>query len=142
MMRLRTSSLLVTLCLFVAVALAGCLTAEPAPPDLSAAAIGPPPGDYKTQIPEYFKPSLLDPYSAVYQFREPVRGWERGNDGIMKVFWAVCGTLYAKNRFGGYADPSPFLTIFSQERIVGLVGESSVVSRRCTAWYGAEGARQ
>jgi hypothetical protein len=47
MMRLRTSSLLVTLCLFVAVALAGCLTAEPAPPDLSAAAIGPPPGDYK-----------------------------------------------------------------------------------------------
>jgi len=134
--------------LLAAVSLFGCLAVEPPPLDLSAVSIGPPPEDYATQIREYFKPSLLDPYSAVYEMRSPVRGWERANDGVMRVIWAVCGTVNAKNRLGGYVGQRPFLTMFHQARIIGgLIDHeppkymTSAIVERCSAWYGAAGSR-
>ena len=144
-MRLRASR-----CVMVCavVALAGCLSVEPVPPELLTASIGPPPEDYESQIRDYFRPSLLDPYSAVYEARKPVRGWERDNDGVMRVFWAVCGTVNSKNRFGGYVGQRPFLTMFNQARIIGgLIDHeppkymTSAIVERCKAWYGAEGSR-
>jgi hypothetical protein len=131
-----------------AVALAGCLSVEPAPPELLTTSIGPPPADYETQIRDYFRSSLFDPYSAVYETRKPVRGWGRADDGVMRVFWAVCGTVNAKNRFGGYVGQRPFLAMFNQARIIGGLMDNeppkymtSTVVKQCTAWYGAEGSR-
>src|SRR5262245_49168637 len=118
--------------------MAGCFGLPPKPPDLYAVQIGPPPENYEDQIRNYFKPSLLDPYSAMYEFSGPVRGWDQDNNGIAKVFWVVCGTVNAKNRFGGYVGQRPFLAIFDRARIVfGLIGESSAVPQRCKAWYAA-----
>jgi hypothetical protein len=76
--------------------------------------IGPPPEDYETQIKQYFRPSRLDPCSAVYEMRAPVRGWERANDGVMRVIWVVCGTVNAKNRFGGYVGQRHSLLCFTR----------------------------
>jgi len=72
----RRASLLVALCILAAVSLSGCLSVPPRPPDLHTVSIGPPPGDYEAQIQQYFRSSLLDPYSAVYEIRTPTRGWE------------------------------------------------------------------
>jgi len=84
----------------------------------------------------------------VYEMRAPVRGWERANDGVMRVMWAVCGTVNAKNRFGGYVGQRPFLTMFHQARVViGFIDHkppkytTSFVVGRCTAWYGPAGTR-
>ena len=132
-----------------AVALSGCLSREPAPPQLLTVSIGPPPEDYETQIRDYFRPSLLDPDSAVYEARKPVWGWERVNDRVMYGFWAVCGTVNAKSRFGGYVGQRPFMSMFDRRgRIIGGQIDqdppkyvTSGIVEGCSAWYSGTGAR-
>jgi hypothetical protein len=65
----------------------------------------------------------------------------------MRVFWAVCGTVNAKNRFGGYVGQRPFMSMFDRGRIIGgLIDHeppkymTSAIVERCTAWYSGTGA--
>ena len=93
---------------------AGC--ARPSPADL--ADYGPRPIDYQDIVKRHYDQRLFDPYSAVYEFGEPNSGWLRGSVfSSPKYGWLVCGTLNAKNRFGGYVGVKPFVVLINNGRV-------------------------
>ena len=62
---------------------------------------GPYPDNYQSIIKAVFNDILFDPYSAQYEFYEPVKfGVKIGGHPIGG--WLVQLTVNAKNRFGGY----------------------------------------
>jgi hypothetical protein len=101
------------LCLVLLV-VAGCVSASP-PPTLASVDIGPPPVGYDPEIKALFDAMLKDPYSAVYTFQRPVRSWFFDET---QMNWAVCGTLNAKNTFGGYVGARPFAVFYRHGRMV------------------------
>jgi hypothetical protein len=129
------------LCLVLLVA-AGCVSASP-PPTLATANIGPPPVGYESGIKALFAASLKDPYSAVYTFQRPVRSWFFDET---QMNWAVCGTLNAKNAFGGYVGARPFAVFYRHGQMVEtsltlteFFGRSQNPSAGplCAKWHGA-----
>jgi hypothetical protein len=132
------------LCLVLLVA-AGCVSATP-PPTLATANIGPPPVGYEPEIKALFDGGLKDPYSAVYTFQRPVRSWFYDET---QMNWAVCGTLNAKNAFGGYVGARPFAVFYRHRPMVEtsltlteFFGRSQNPSagRLCAKWHEAGAA--
>lgn len=99
----------VPILLIVLIGCAACgkrLTIE----ELKNSDFGPYPNNYEEIIKSYYSKTLFDPYSAKYTFEEPIKRYVRGGT----IFgWAVCGTLNAKNRFGGYVGTKRFWVIIS-----------------------------
>ncbi len=78
--------------------------------ELRSADFGPYPNNYKEIIKAYYSKILFDPYSAHYTFEEPIKRYVRGGE----IFgWAVCGTINARNRFGGYVGAKRYWVIIS-----------------------------
>jgi hypothetical protein len=89
----------------------GCATA-PTAQQLASADYGPTPDNYSELIQSQFRPTLFDPYSAVYEFGKPVRTWTD------RPVWVVCGTVNAKNRLGGYVGAAPFYVEIREGSII------------------------
>jgi hypothetical protein len=126
--------------LVLAAVSAGCISATP-PPNLATASIGPPPAGYEETIKAAVSSHLKDPYSAVYTFQRPVRSWAFGEEQIM---WAVCGTVNAKNSFGGYVGARPFVVYYKYGRVVdtwfreiNTPNEHFGIDRECAKWHAA-----
>src|SRR5882724_775526 len=102
--------------LALAILLPGCAL-NPTPEQLAAADFGPMPESYQQIIMTTFSQTLFDPYSAVYQFSAPSQGWSRTFNEFT-YGWAVCGTLNAKNRFGGYVGATPFFVLIRHGQIM------------------------
>jgi hypothetical protein len=103
-----------TTILAVSLLISGCV-ARPSVQQVATADYGQPPSNYQESIRGRISPSLFDPYSAVYQFAAPVRKWTRESPfESFRPGWAVCGTVNAKNRFGGYVGITPFAAKFEQ----------------------------
>ena len=124
----------------LAAASAGCISATP-PPNLATVSIGSPPVGYEETIKTAISHHLKDPYSAVYTFQRPVRSWAFGDEQIR---WAVCGTVNAKNSFGGYVGAPPFVVYYKNGRAVDAYfnevdrpNEHFSVSRECAKWHAA-----
>lgn len=106
-----------------ALALGGCLTVEPpssfelglrdkAPAPASRAAV-------EEAVKAAAAATLLDPYSAQYVFQDPVRSIYA--DYSDRMFgWFVCGTVNAKNRFGGYVGATTFMAHLSGADVVSV----------------------
>lgn len=115
---------------------AGCAarTATLTREQLARAPIGPPPTQYETRVRDYFARHLRDPGSAIYSLSPPVRGWEDD-----RVVWAVCGTVNARNAFGWYAGPRPFVAFFEGDALRGMIDRyrttDSPFVRACEAWH-------
>jgi hypothetical protein len=113
--------------IIVVIALTGCAT--PIPPEVIAHANygAPPPKNYREMIKKEFSHTLIDPTSPLYEFSRPVKGYTRQSPmfNTQQVFgWQVCGTVNAKNRFGGYVGAVPFFVLFKNGVIIEhLVGE-------------------
>ena len=86
----------------------GCASA-PTAEDIKSADYGPHPDNYEQIIKDYFSTKLFDPYTAKYTFTNPRKGYNRL--GGLKYGWYVCGTVNAKNRFGGYVGAKPFYVL-------------------------------
>lgn len=95
------------------------------PPDVNAGNAGPYPANYKDLMADYIKTTFFDPYSLRdVKLSKPFpsrTGWGVG--------WAVCLTLNAKNRMGGYTGLSTDYyeidgsTVERQDRFVPFVGD-------------------
>ena len=101
--------------------LASCVT-TPSPDQIANADYGPPPpANYEAMIKSWYDKTLIDPESARYTFAEPAKSYVKSSPlmGVRETFgWRVCGTINAKNRFGGYTGQSPFITMFKNGAIV------------------------
>jgi hypothetical protein len=96
--------------ILMVVLLLGCATAmdfRPNPQDRADSNFGPYPDNYKEITKEYLSRNLFDPYSAVYTFNAPLKVRMAG--GPSPFGWAVCGTINAKNRLGGYVGAGDYL---------------------------------
>ena len=78
--------------------------------ELKNSDFGPYPNNYEEIIKAYYSNTLFDPYSAQYTFEEPIKRYVRAGE----IFgWAVCGTINAKNRFGGYVGAERYWVMIS-----------------------------
>lgn len=87
------------------------------------------PSNYEQIVKDFYSRSLFDPYSAVYTFQSPVRGWAGSARGI-QYGWYVCGTLNAKNRMGGYVGVKPFYALIRHGSVVDE-WMGSMAAQRC-----------
>jgi hypothetical protein len=96
--------------------------------------------DWRRQVDDYFAKRLRDPYSAV---KEVTRGPRRAKvrEDVYTVWdgWAVCMSVNAKNGYGGYAGAKPYLFVFGEHRILGVIDKAddsfwfrSVVTEECS----------
>jgi len=110
----------ITLSLMCALLLGGCTTISPQ--EAATAHFGTVPVDYETQIKNFMAGQLKDPYSAMYTFTPPRRGyWQDGMIyGGKKHFGyiAVIG-VNAKNSFGGYTGEQVRYLCIEHGRVVG-----------------------
>ena len=102
----------------VAVGLAGCASASPPAPAAAPAATKEPPGTPTTLTPQQVKiiqdgvrASLKDPDSA--KFSGAILAAKRLNGDI-----DACGTVNAKNSYGGYVGAGPFFAKFRDGKVV------------------------
>jgi len=95
---------------------------------------GPYPSDgYEERIKDHFKGRLIDPTSPIYTFTQPVKRWHGGVVifGIERGYgWRVCGTVNAKNRFGGYTGAQLFYVLIRHDMIV-FADISPLWDKRC-----------
>jgi len=104
-----------TILLIAAIFLVSGCAKPPTTAELNSADYGPKPEVYKEAIKAYYNSKLLDPYSSMFTFTEPRKGWSGPNT----VYgWKVCGTVNGKNRMGGYAGAKPFYVLFRNGEIV------------------------
>ena len=98
--------------------LSGCATSpRPTQEQVNAADCGPMPVSYKESIKQIIDGRLSDPYSAVYTFSSPQKSWNRST-GQPIYGWRVCGTVNAKNKFGGYVGATPFYALIRDEEVM------------------------
>ena len=96
--------------LMIALLLVSCVTGasfKPSPEQAANANFGDYPNNYEEIVKNHYADNLFDPYSAVYTFNKPVKVRMAG--GPSPFAWAACGTINAKNRFGGYVGARNFL---------------------------------
>jgi len=80
---------------------------------------------------------LVDPYSAMYTFKAPVKSW--WVMGGQHVFgFAICGTVNAKNRMGGYVGAAPYVVFYKNGSTVGYTGSittmgGEAIANKCSA---------
>jgi len=124
--------------------MAACASRQPTQEQLSAANWGSLPPNYQDMVRAHIGAALKDPYSAVFEFRQPVASWARLIGGDTEYAWVVCGTLNAKNSFGGYAGAQPFYAAIRDGRVISAdfsnperygIHADWIVSR-CNEYYG------
>ena len=113
---MRIARLIRVAILVMAIFISACHV-RPTPEQISGADYGPYPNDYETIIKDHYSRSLFDPYSAVYTFNNPRKGW-RSQFGTVKYGWVVCGSINAKNRYGGYVGTKPFYVMIHYNGVI------------------------
>jgi len=105
-----------------ALLLSGCATAV-SKQEAATARFEPLPDNYQQLIREFNVGRLKDPYTAVYRFGQPRRGyWQDGIAlGGKKHFgYIVPVGINARNSFGGYVGEQMFYYGYENGRIVGV----------------------
>jgi len=105
--------------------LCSCATV-PTREQIDAADCGPFPSGHEEAIKAIISPRLLDPYSAMFTFTRPKKGWNgMGSEPIYG--WFLCGTVNAKNRLGGYVGAQPFYAMIRNDVVVRLVHQGITI---------------
>lgn len=91
-------------------------TPKPTREQIDAADCGPSPTNQEELIRGIMEHRLFDPYSAVYVFSKPEKGWNNMG-GEPKFGWKFCGTINAKNQMGGYVGAKPFYAMVNNGRV-------------------------
>ncbi len=77
------------------------------------------PKNYEKIIKDYFAGILKDPGSPTFAFTKPPT---QSYDGYLnkenRFGYVVCGTVNAKNSYGGYTGPEPFYIFLRNDRII------------------------
>jgi hypothetical protein len=123
---------LVFRCLPLVFFLSAC-HARPTPQQIYSADYGSYPRDYESIIRTHYSTYLFDPYTAVYTFRSPTQAW-RSSFSNIQYGWVVCGTINAKNRFGGYVGAKPFY-VFIRNGAILVNFEEFMAAEGCKQTY-------
>jgi hypothetical protein len=140
-MKNRIFKPLVALALF----LLGACAVAPKPEELAAGQRAVMPASEEAAqaaVVSYFAQTLKDPESARYTYRELRNGWLV--IGSARQFgWFMCGTVNAKNSYGGYVGAHAFIAYFDPyagERVVDGSMDSGryvIVGNWCRQIYGS-----
>ena len=118
--------------LFLCLGFVGCAT-MPTQQEISNLDYGAPLTiDYQESIKKYFNDVLFDPYSAVYEFREPRLYWYKDiplMGGAMYPGYLVSVKVNAKNRMGGYVGKHEYHFIFKNNQITKVLDDEYMLSR-------------
>ncbi len=103
-----------------ACALSACETPRPSPEETAAIDYGPPPQHWQEEIRSYLGLRLIDPKSAIVDFRnEPKKMYQRGIAlDPAQAGWAVCVWVNDKNREGAFDGFRPMTFFVRNEKIV------------------------
>jgi hypothetical protein len=107
----------------VAVITGGCAV-TPTPEEIAKADYGPFPENYKQIITDYYYKTLIDPFSAQYEWTDgPTKGWQVPDTGELimnKCYYGytVHFRVNAKNRMGGYTGWHSGMAIINNGTIV------------------------
>ena len=119
--------IVVSLCL----GLVGCAT-MPTQQEIASLDYGVPlTVDYQQAIKNYLGDVLFDPYSAIYEFKEPRIYWYKEvplMGGTMYSGYLVSVKVNAKNRMGGYVGKQRYNFIFKNNEIIKVIGPDELVS--------------
>lgn len=108
------------LCSLLLLILACAGTSRQTDQPITQADYGPYPSNYEQAIKDAVSPTLIDPYSAVYELGLVKQG-KNSMAGDTVYGWNICGTINAKNRMGGYVGPKPVYAMFKDGRIIRLL---------------------
>jgi hypothetical protein len=104
------------LSLTVVALLAGCASTPITPEQIAQGDYGAPPSDHEAYLKSYFEGVLKDPYSAVYRFGKPYKGYLTkapiAGGGIDQFGWLVEVDVNAKNSYGGYTGMKPYMFFY------------------------------
>ena len=106
-----------------AFAITGCIGPSITQQDISAAHFASLPADYQQQVRDAIGTSLKDPYSAVYKFHEPRRGWWQ--DGPLAGGAKHFGVrnrcrCERQNSFGAYEGEEAYFLAYQNGKLVGV----------------------
>jgi len=114
--------------LFLALGLAGCVGSASVP--TPSTDFGPPPTDIESSVKTYFEHTLIDPFSAHYEFGVPYKAYEIApliaGGGIEWQGWAVGVRVNSKNRFGGYVGWTTYHAFFKGNTVVEAYEEQEI----------------
>lgn len=128
----------------VFLAVAACAAMPPTTAETASMQNAPKPSSQvaaEKAVVQYFDGSLKDPDSARYTFLAPTMG-SLVNGNLRQFGWFMCGTVNAKNSYGGYTGGRVFLAYFdpySSDHVRdGSVdsGQYSIVTNWCRGIYG------
>ena len=154
----RMSMIISAACLLAATSLTGCGVTEAyeasklKPAQMSFDTIrnadygSKPPANYQDIVKAAISRTLLDPTSPLFTFNgEPEKGFimESERLGTYESFgWRVCGSVNAKNKFGGYVGDNLFIVIMRGSDVMQIVtgSTSSATPTQALRGYGIEEA--
>ena len=70
----------------------------------------------ESAVKAYFGNELRDPESARFTFDRPVKAVIQGPNTRIEAVW-VCGTVNAKNAYGGYVGRRTYLALFQGDEV-------------------------
>jgi len=107
------------------VVLGGCAT-PPSPAEIANLDFGSPPQQYEATIKKYFDSTLLDPYTAHYDFDKPRKYWIKDpplKGGQIHAGYLVLVGVNAKNQHGAFVGRHDFGFIIKDEVIIKTMDE-------------------
>ena len=113
--------------IFLIALLFGCASApRPTAQEVISADCGPLPANFEEIIKSVASKNLIDPYSAQYTFSEPVKQLNRMTSPAVWG-WAICGTVNARNRFGGYVGAQPYYALINNGRVIRFLFQGTTI---------------
>lgn len=110
----------------------GCAL-SPSPSQFKNADYGPVPdaSTARKLITEWMSKNLRDPYSAVYTFSDQFKQTHKGDFIQGATFaWGTCGTVNAKNAFGGFAGERLFFAVIKDGQVLDVT-YGSIAASQC-----------
>jgi hypothetical protein len=103
--------------------LVGCISSGPTKNEIKVADHGPAPSKYyKELVDNAIRNLLLDPESAKFTFGSPVKGHSRKAPmygyNTIRFGWRVCGTVNAKNIYGGYTGATKYYALIKNGLVI------------------------
>jgi hypothetical protein len=113
------------LCVGAAASLAGGCKNPPTQDEMAKYDYGPRPDDYQTLIRDYLQPKLLDPASAIVEFKAGPRELFQQDTTLrpLQYGWGVCVVVNEKNK-GAPDGPYPMVFFIRDGKIVAVNGGS------------------
>jgi hypothetical protein len=138
-------NIMIVLLIGFAMSITACAPLQPRPEEIAVGqrAIRPSSNEAAQRaVIEYFSTQLKDPQSAQYRYRDIINSKLLLASDFRLFGWFMCGTVNAKNSFGGYSGSSTFFAYFDPNKSNSVAvgnfdsGQYNIVADWCKQIYG------